>query len=241
MRWIRAFARSRSAFGEGVREAAAIPAAVLIAGYLGFGALAASHDIPFAVAVASTALVWALPGQIIFVEMHTLAAPVVAVVLAVMLSSARFLPMTVMLMPEMRAPGQRPWKLYVAAQLLSLSGWTMAVARFPDIPRARRLAWFYGFTLVLMASAATGTAAGYLGADRLPPLARLALVFMVPMYYLLILTGAVRERIAAVGLACGAAAGPLAYLATPQWSVPLGGLAGGTVAYLLVRRRARRG
>jgi predicted branched-subunit amino acid permease len=146
-----------------------------------------------------------------------------------------------MLMPEMRAPGQRPWKLYVAAQLLSLSGWTMAVARFPDIPRARRLAWFYGFTLVLMASAATGTAAGYLGADRLPPLARLALVFMVPMYYLLILTGAVRERIAAVGLACGAAAGPLAYLATPQWSVPLGGLAGGTVAYLLVRRRARRG
>ena len=56
------------------------------------------------------------------------------------------------------------------------------------------------------------------------------------MYYLLILTGAVRDRTAALGLACGALAGPLAYLATPEWSVPLGGLAGGTLAYLMLKR-----
>jgi predicted branched-subunit amino acid permease len=209
---------------------------VLVAGYLGFGALAAAHDIPLGVAVASTGVLWALPGQIVFVEMRSLAAPVLATVLAVMLSSARFLPMTLMLMPEMRDPRHRSWKYYAAAQFLSLSGWTMAVARFPEIPRAQRLAWFFGFTVVLMTLSAASTAAGYLGADRLPPLARLALVFMVPMYYLLILTGAVRERIAALGLACGAVAGPLAYLATQEWSVPLGGLAGGTVAYLLFRR-----
>lgn len=218
-------------------EAAGIPAAVLVAGYLGFGALAASNDIPLAVAVASTAVIWALPGQLIFVEMHTLAAPVAATVLAVMLSSARFLPMTLMLMPEMRDPRHPPWKYYVVAQLLSLSGWTMAVARFPDLPRQERLAWFYGFVLVLMSVSVLSTAAGHLGADRLPPLVSLALVFMAPMYYLLILTGAVRERIAALGLACGAVAGPIAYLVTPDWSVVLGGLAGGTVAFLLLRAR----
>jgi predicted branched-subunit amino acid permease len=210
---------------------------VLVAGYLGFGALAAAHDIPLALAVASTIVIWALPGQIVLVEMHTLAAPFAAVVLAVMLSSARFLPMTLMLMPEMRDERHARWLYYVAAQLLSLSGWTMAVARFPDVPRAQRLQWFFGFTLVLVSVSAISTAAGYLGADRLPPLARLALVFMVPMYYLLILTGAVRDRSAALGLACGALAGPLAYLATPQWSVPLGGLAGGTLAYLILRHR----
>jgi hypothetical protein len=60
---------------------------------------------------------------------------------------------------------------------------------------------------------------------------------MVPMYYLLILTGAVRERVAALGLACGAVAGPLAYVVSPEWSVPLGGIAGGTVAYALLRKR----
>ncbi len=210
---------------------------MLVAGYVAFGALAAASDIPIGVAVASTAVLWALPAQIILVEMHSLAAPVLATLVAVMLSSARFLPMTLVLMPQMREPRHRSWKYYLAAQLLSLSGWTMAVARFPDIPRGQRLAWFYGFTLVLMSVSAASTAVGYVGADRLPPLARLALVFMVPMYYLLILSGSVRERIAAFGLACGAVAGPLAYLFTPEWSVPLGGLAGGSVAYLLLRKR----
>jgi predicted branched-subunit amino acid permease len=214
-----------------------VPAAVLVAGFLGFGALAAAHGIPLPVAVASTALIWALPAQLIFVEMHALAAPLVATVLAVMLSSSRFLPMTLMLMPEMRDPRHPQWKYYVAAQLLSLSGWTMAVARFPDIARAQRLAWFYGFTLVLLSASALSTAAGYLGADRLPPAAKLALVFMVPMYYLLILSGSARDRVAALGLACGALAGPLAYLATPQWSVLLGGIGGGTAAYLILRSR----
>lgn len=214
-----------------------MPSAVLIAGFVGFGALAAAQAIPLPIAVASTAVIWALPGQLIFVEMHTLGAPVVATVIAVMLSSARFLPMTMMLMPEVRDPAHKPWKYYVAAQLLSLSGWTMAVVRFPEMPRERRLPWLYGFTLVLMAVSALSTAAGYLGADRLPPLVRLGLVFMVPMYYLLILTGAVRERVAALGLACGAVAGPLAYVVSPEWSVPLGGIAGGTVAYALLRKR----
>lgn len=209
---------------------------MLVAGYLGFGALAAAHDIPLAIAVATTAVLWALPAQIVFVEMHSLGAPLAALVIAVMLSSARFLPMTVMLMPEMRDARHRAWKYYLAAQLLSLSGWTMAVARFPQMPRAQRLSWWYGFTLVLMLVCALSTALGYLGADRLPPLARLALVFMVPMYYLLILTGAVQNRSAALGLACGAIAGPLAYLASPEWSVPLAGMAGGSAAYLILKR-----
>jgi predicted branched-subunit amino acid permease len=219
-----------------VREAAGIPAAVLVAGYAGFGALAAAHDIPFAVAVASTVVLWALPGQIVLIEMYTLAAPLAATVLAVMLTSARFLPMTLVLVPELRDARHRQWKYYLAAQLLSLSGWTMAMARFPDIPRPHRLAWFYGFTLVLIAVSAASTAAGYLGADRLPPLARLALVFMAPLYYLLILTGAARDRIAILGLACGAVAGPLAYLAAPEWSVLLAGLAGGSVAYFVLKK-----
>jgi predicted branched-subunit amino acid permease len=210
---------------------------VLVAGFLGFGALAAAQEIPLGIAVASTVLIWALPGQIVFVEMHALGAPFVAIVLAAMLSSSRFLPMTLMLMPELRQPGERAWKYYLAAQLLSLSGWTMAVARFPQIPRAQRLGWWYGFTFVLVSFSAAATAAGYLGADRLPPTARLALVFTVPLYYVLILGGAVRDHRAAFGLICGAVAGPLAYLATPQWSVVLAGLAGGTTAYVLLKAR----
>jgi predicted branched-subunit amino acid permease len=224
------------AFRQGALEAAGVPAAVLAAGYLGFGALAAGHGLSVPLAVASTLSIWALPAQLILVEMYVLGAPLVATILTVTLSSARFLPMTMMLMPMMRDARHRGWHYYLAAHLLALTGWTMAVARFPRIAEAERLAWFCGFALVCIAASAAATAAGFLIADRLTPLARTGLVFMAPMYYLLILLGSVRDRAAALGLACGAIAGPLAYLATPAWSVLLGGFAGGTAAYLLLRR-----
>jgi predicted branched-subunit amino acid permease len=210
---------------------------VLIAGFLGLGALAAAQQVPFPIAVLSTVVIWALPGQIIFVEMSSVDASVAATVIAVMLSSARFLPMTVMFMPEIRDPAHRPWKYYALAHVLSLSGWTMAVIRFPDIPRPQRLNWYFGFAIVLMLASSLSTAAGYLGADQVSPMARLVLVFMVPMYYLLILASGANERVAAIGLACGAIAGPLAQLVTPEWGVVVAGLVGGTVAFLLLRKR----
>lgn len=226
---------SREAFIAGIREASGIPVAVVAAGYLGFGALAADYGIPVGITVLSTVAIWALPGQLILVEMHTLGAPFVALLLSVVLSSARFLPMTLVLMPLMRHARRRGWRYYLAAQLLSLVGWTMAMARFPSLAREQRLAWFTGFTLVCVAGSAVATAVGHMLAEGLTPLAKTGLVFMAPMYYLLILTGGVRDRVAAAGLACGALAGPLAYLVSPEWSVLGGGLAGGTLAWLVLR------
>lgn len=232
---------SQAAFAQGAREAAGVPAAVLAAGYLGFGALAAADGLSVPLAVASTLSIWALPAQLILVEMYTLDAPLIATILTVALSSARFLPMTLMLMPLMRDARHRGWHYYLAAQLLSLTGWTMAIARFPRIDPSERLAWFYGFTLVCIGASAAATAAGFVIADELSPLARTGLVFMAPMYYLLILLGGVRERAAALGLACGALAGPLVYLVTPAWSVLLGGFVGGSLAFLILRHGRVRG
>jgi len=228
-----------SAVLQGAREAAGVPAAVLVAGYIGFGALAAGYGLPMPAVVASTVAVWALPAQLILVEMHTVGAPLLATVLAAMLSSARFLPMTLTLIPMMRHERHRGWQYLVAAQLLSLTGWAMAMARFPDIGVARRLPWFFGFTLVCMGASAAATALGYAVADAITPLIKIGLVFLAPSYYLLILLGSVRERATAYALGCGAVAGPIAFVYAPQWAVLIGGLAGGTLAYLLLAARAR--
>src|SRR5438105_3689772 len=75
-----------SAFREGLLDALGIPAMVLAAGYIGFGALAASNGLSFAGTLLSTLLIWALPGQLILAEMHTLGAPFFAVLLSVVLS-----------------------------------------------------------------------------------------------------------------------------------------------------------
>ena len=233
---------ARSAFHDGALGAAEAPALVLAAGYMGFGALAAGNGLSFAGTLLSTIFIWALPGQLILVEMHTLDAPFFAVLLSVMISAVRFLPMTVVMMPLLReAPNRQP-HYYAVAQLISMTGWAWAMARFPSIPPERRLGYFFGFALTLLASASAATALGFIAGDLLPPLAKLAFVFMSPIYFLLMLAGSTSDALGRAAIFFGAILGPLAHFVTPQWSVVVSGLVGGTLGYAAHRawrRKAR--
>jgi predicted branched-subunit amino acid permease len=224
-----------SSFREGALQAAGIPALVLAAGYLGFGALAAGNGLSFTGTLLSTLFIWALPGQLILVEMHALGAPFFAVLVSVVLSAVRFLPMTIVLMPLLREAPARRRHYYVAAQLISMTGWAWTMVRFPSIPPERRLGYFFGFALTLLASASTATALGFLAGDLLPPLAKVAFVFMSPMYFLLMLTGSTSDSLSRAAVIGGAVVGPVAHFFTPQWSVLLAGLVGGTLAYVAHR------
>jgi predicted branched-subunit amino acid permease len=222
---------ARSAFAEGALHAAGIPAMVVAAGYIGFGALAAGHGLSFAGTLISTIFIWALPGQLILVEMHTLGAPFFAIVLTVVFSAARFLPMTVVLMPLLREARSKSAPYYAAAQFVTMTSWAWAMARFPAMTPDRRLGYFFGFTTVLMATASTATALGFLAGEGLPPMAKLAFVFMSPMYFLLLLAGGANDARGYLAIAAGAIAGPFAHMVSPQWSVIIAGFAGGTLAW----------
>jgi predicted branched-subunit amino acid permease len=222
---------ARTGFRQGLLHAAGIPALVLAAGYIGFGALAAGHGLSLVGTLLSTLLIWALPAQLILVEMHTLGAPFFAVLLTAVLSGARFLPMTVILAPLLHEARSRPLHQYAAAHFISMSGWAWGMARFPAMPPGERLAYFFGFTATLMASALASTGLGYLAGDLLPPTAKLAFVFMSPMYFLLLLSGGASDARGTLAIVVGAVAGPLAHLVAPQWSVLFAGLFGGTLAY----------
>jgi len=222
-----------------VRESIGVPSMVLAAGYLGFGALANGSQFPLWAALLSTVTIFALPGQLAMLEMSIAGAVPVVIVITVSLTAARFLPMTVALLPMLRVPGRASWRLYVAVHLLAMTGWAASMRRFPELPLEQRLPWFVGFALTNWVACLVFTAVGYALAESLPALVRQGLVFIGPLYFVLILTGETRTRYGVMALACGAVAGPLIHLATPQWSVLLGGLIGGTLAWGLVRRRQR--
>jgi len=230
---------SLGAFRNAARESIGVPSMVLAAGYLGFGALASGSGFPLWAALLSSATIFALPGQLAMLEMSIAGTVPTAIVITVGLTAARFLPMTVALMPVVRA-GQRPaWQLYLAAQLLAMTGWAASMRRFPDVAPAHRFAWFIGFALTNWMACLAATGAGFALADSMPPLVRQGLVFVGPLYFLLILTGETRTRQGIIALACGAVIGPLVHLVSPQWSVMLGGLVGGTLAWAWARRSAR--
>jgi predicted branched-subunit amino acid permease len=222
-----------------VRESIGVPSMVLAAGYLGFGALANGSQFPLWAALLSTVTIFALPGQLAMLEMSIAGAAPVVIVITVSLTAARFLPMTVALLPMLRSPDRVSWRLYAAVHLLAMTGWAASMRRCPQLRLEQRLPWFVGFALTNWVACIVFTVIGYGLAESLPPLVRQGLVFIGPLYFVLILTGETRTRHGAVALACGAVAGPLIHLATPQWSVLLGGLIGGTLAWGLVRGMQR--
>jgi predicted branched-subunit amino acid permease len=226
----------RAAWRTGMREALGVPAIVLGVGFVGYGSLAQSHGLSLFDTALSTMSIWALPGQLIMIEMAAVGAPFAAIVLAVAFSASRFLPMTVTLMPRLRQPGVPGWRYYAAGHLLAMMSWAVAMRRFPQLPPEERLSYFFGFTLSMWSAAIGCTLFGYALAGGLPPLMRLAFVFATPLYFILILTADLRDRMTVFALAGGAIAAPLLHLAWPSWGLVGGGLVGGTLGYLLGRR-----
>jgi predicted branched-subunit amino acid permease len=227
----------RGALAAGARDAVGAPIAVLAAGYVGYGALASGFDFPPLLIIASTLLIWALPGQLIMLEMHAVSAQLVLIIFAVSLSASRFLPMTTVLVAMMRHPGYAGWRMYASAHLLAMTGWVAAVNRVPHLPTEQRLPYFFGFALLCWVACAAASAIGYFLADQMSENVKLGLVFMNPIYFLLILTGETRTGLGRLALAAGAVTGPVAHALAPEWSLLTAGLVGGSAAYALHRWR----
>jgi predicted branched-subunit amino acid permease len=232
------------ALRQGAREALGVPAAVLGAGFLGYGSMAADAGYPLVLTLVATFAIWALPGQLVLMEMQAAGAALAATVLAVSLSAARFLPMTLTLMPLMRRGNRRRlWPFLLVAQLVSMTTWAVAVRRFDDSDLAdaeARWQYFLGFSAVCIGSAAVCAAIGQLLIGALPPLARFGLALLTPLYFFVTLVGEARTRSSAMALACGAVVALALHEVAPGWSLPGAGLIGGSAAFWMQRRHVRR-
>lgn len=234
---LRAYPSKRAAFWSASRIAAGAPSAVLAAGYLGFAALAKSAGFPLWAALLSSFSIWALPGQLVMMEMALSGAAAVLVVIAVGLTAMRFLPMAVSFLPLIRSPQDRRWHLALAAHVLAMTNWALCLPRVQELPREQRMPYFLGFAVTNWLLCVLATAVGYFLTVSFPPLVNRGLIMVSPLYFTVILIGETRRRVAVAALAFGAVLGPAIHLYAPQWSVLVAGVAGGTAAYLLFRGR----
>jgi hypothetical protein len=72
---------------------------------------------------------------------------------------------------------------------------------------------------------------------RSPPAARAALLFANPLYFALLLAADATRPGVGASILAGIAAAPLAFWIGGAWGLPVAGLAGGTLAFLWLRRR----
>lgn len=210
---------------------------VLFGTYLGIGALAHDFGFTLAWALLSTVLVWAGPAQVILISTLGAGASLIECALAVGLSSVRLLPMVVALLPMLKGPQTRSWKLLLPAHFTAVSLWVEALRLLPHQPREHRIAFCNGLGTGYSITALAATATGFTLAAGLPPLLSAALLFLTPVAFLMSILRNSRMLVDRLAFGLGLVAGPL----LAWWQVGLdlmwSGIAAGSAAYLIHRVR----
>ena len=224
------FKNRSDAFWAGIRDASGAPAMVLFAGMVGFGAMGKTNGMDVWFTGATSFFMFALPGQVVLLEMAITGSSVIAIALAVTLTSTRFITMTVTLFPQLHEK-DRNHSLYASVHLLAMTAWA--------IEAKHRSSYFIGLGLLCWLISVPGTILGYFLAGMVPPAITLGLVFINPLFFLLTFTE-VGPWINRIAIGLGFILGPFFFILDRDTSLLTTGLVAGTVAYLFDRKVLRK-
>ena len=238
-------AERRALFLEGARQALTGPAYFVAVALVGVGGLAKAAGFPPAAAFVSTLLIWAGPAQVLFFGSIAAKTALSAVAVSITLSSIRLMPMVLSILPMLRAPGVGRRQLFMATHFVAVTVWAESLRRLPDIERAKRLPFFFGFAVACILTSAVFTQAGYYLTAALPKPLAVGVLFLTPVYFLSTLVRSARLPVDWFAMVFGFALAPI----TQAWvgggfDLLALGLIGGTGAYVCGRfytaRRAER-
>ena len=226
----------RALLRKAVIGASGFPSIVLFASMTGFGSLCRDSGLSLGIALGATAGIWGLPGQLAMVELQLAGSDLLAIVMAVSLANARFLPMALVILPLLRVGLARKVWLFAMVQMMSLNPWAATLREAGRLSGRQRRLYFVSFAAVCMSAALAGTAFGYTATGVLPRPITLGLIFLNPLFFAL-LFASLKGRSTVYALLLGALAGPLLHLLSPDWGLLACGLVAGTAAFLLARKR----
>jgi len=221
---------NQQAIFAGIKNAFGIPAILLISAMTGFGSLAHEQGFSIYMSILSTILIWGLPGQVVHVELYGMGAPLIAVVLGVAGVNARFMPMTLSMMPVFDGSKHNLNWNYFLAHMISINTWAEMMQRSDEIKVNLRVAYFLGFSFTCMTAGVIGVLQGYILFENMPKAVSICLIFLVPIYFGLIMSNTIHLTFL-FSFILGCILGPLINNFTQEWCLVLAGMISGSIAY----------
>lgn len=227
-------------FLKGLKAGLSVPAIVLFASYLGFGAVLQSVGFPIGAGLVSTLLVWALPAQLILIGGIAAGTALPAVALAVAISSIRLLPMVVSVAPYIRGPRRSLFWELVSAHYVAMTVWLEGLRMLPHLPGEARLPFTLGLGNMLVSISMMGTLAGFLVAGELPTPLAAGLLLLTPLSFTVLMVRNATGPTDWLALAAGFLLMPATLRLEGGLDLMIAGIGGGTFAYVAGRLLERR-
>ena len=209
------------------------PAIALGCCFIAIGALLKDLGFNIQESIFSTMLTYALPGSLVMAESLLVGASLLNIFLAVWFVNARLYPMTVSLFPLMMHKNQPRWKYFFSCHFIAVSAWLIMKSKYKSVPKEKRIDYWIGIGSGTWSVAVISTFVGFYASEYLDKNMMMGLAILNPIYFLCMMVGAMKTIQIGASVILGLLLGPIFYFLSPEWSILLGGLIGGTIAYFI--------
>jgi len=227
---------STQSFKDGVKHAIGVPALGLGSSMFAFGAFLHSAGFDIYQSFFSTFFTFALPGQFVMAETILAGGTLLNIFLAVLLTNSRLYPMTVNITPLIRNSNVPKWKQYIGAHFIAVTSWFNFFSVQKNIKEDEKFNYFVGLGGFLWANSVVCTVAGYLFSNLVPHEILIALVFINPMYFLVMTVSNLEEKKIICSILVGATLSIFLNDVFPGWSVLIAGVLAGTLGFFIFRK-----
>ena len=216
---------------RGVVDAINIPGFALGSTMTGFAVIAKEAGFDFWMVVATTASVWGLPGQVAFASLYATGASLVLIFVTVALANMRMMLMVISGadIMQLRTRNMPLWRRVVMMHFLAITSWAQIGFMQTRYNPEQLVTYYTGFSLMIFVFGMSGTMAGFFFDDLIPPEFLRIIIFITPIYILLLVINS-RQTINRLAVVIGGSICPFLYVALGSWSVLAAGLIGGTTA-----------
>ena len=209
------------------------PAIALGCCFIAIGALLKDLGFNIQESVFSTMLTYALPGSLVMAESLLIGSSLLNIFLAVWFVNARLYPMAVSLFPLMMHKNQPKWKYYFSCHFIAVSAWLIMKSNYEKIEKEHRIDFWIGIGSATWSVAVLGTILGFYFSGYMNKEMMIGLAVVNPIYFMCMMVGSSKTLEITLSVVLGVTLGPIFYFFSPEWSLLLSGVIGGTIAYFI--------
>ena len=232
--------KSKALIFQGFLNAANVPGFALFGTMLGFSVLAKEAGFDFWMAIFTTITVWGLPGQVAFASFYATSSSLLLIFIAVSLANMRMMLMVISgaKILDLENHSLSFWKQVLLMHLMAITSWAQIGYVQSDFSPPSLLKYYIGFATTIFVFGISGTALGFYLDEMMPPELVRIIIFMTPLYILLLVINA-KQTINRLSVVIGGVLSPLFYPFVGSWCILYAGIIGGVAGLLIIKLTQR--